>query len=72
MAKAKWLITNGDVGTEGNAIMYYSRHPIGQRHLRYWVKQMANRTGKPTWAEPWPTGYNFRDTQPRLHEQQPD
>lgn len=46
----RWLVTNGDVGTDGNAIFYYSIHPNGRRALIKQIEAMVKRTGRSAWA----------------------
>jgi hypothetical protein len=66
----KWLVTNGDVGTDGNAIFYYSNHPNGRRALIKHIKAMSERTGKFSWAVPWPETY--KEDPNRYYGQKPD
>jgi hypothetical protein len=49
----KWLVTNGDVGTDGNAIFYYSIHANGRRALIKRIEEMVDRTGRSSWAVKW-------------------
>lgn len=71
MSKFKWLVTNGDVGTDGNAIFYYSLHGNGTRALIRRIQEMADRTGQPAWAEPWPLDYDFRKIQTKYYRKYP-
>jgi hypothetical protein len=52
--KTRYLITNGELGTLDNSIVRYSLHPNGQRALKYWIQELANRTGREAWAYRWP------------------
>lgn len=71
MSQAKWLVTTGSVGTDDNRIYYYSRHGNGVRALIRKIQEMADRTGQPAWAEPWPMDYDFRKVQPKYYRQYP-
>ena len=52
--KYRYLITNGKLGTFDEAIVRYSVHPNGQRALINAIQEHANRTGRESWAYPWP------------------
>lgn len=49
--QVKWLVTNGDLGTFDNRIVYYTLHNNGRRALQKFIQEHADRTGKQSWAE---------------------
>lgn len=69
--QTKWLVTNGDVGSFDNRIVYYSRHNNGIRALQRVIQEHADRTGRESWAELWPLDYDFRKIQHRYYVRQP-
>jgi hypothetical protein len=49
--KASYWITNGQLGSAHNWAASYSLHPNGQRALMKRIKDLANLTGRESWAE---------------------
>jgi hypothetical protein len=49
--KASYWITNGQLGSADNWAVSYSLHPNGQRALMKRIKDLANLTGRESWAE---------------------
>ena len=65
----KYLITNGGLGTDNQWIVRYSVHSNGRRALIKTIQQMANMTGKESWATPW--GRDELETKNRYYPRTP-
>jgi hypothetical protein len=49
--KANYWITNGQLGTADNWRVSYSLHPNGRRALIKRIKELADLSGRESWAE---------------------
>ena len=59
--KTRILITNGDLGTDNNFVVYYNVNSWqGMRQVIHWTTYLSAKTGKEAWAEVWPE-YTFNE-----------
>lgn len=70
--QCRYLITNGDLGTFDNSIVYYSLHPNGRRALIRTIQEHANRTKKESWAYPWPDSISGVNEKNRYYVRTPE
>lgn len=65
----KYLVTNGELGTDNQWIVRYSVHSNGRRALIKTIQQLANQSGRVAWATPW--GKDELETSNRYYPRNP-
>lgn len=69
--KLRWLVTNGDLGTDANRIYYYSTHGNGKKALIRKIQEMADKTGEPSWAQVFPEYAGINDNPTKYYRKYP-